>query len=838
MNKVFDFVKKRIPYIILATILFALEVYFLLGPTAWAGEDHVNWLAGEGTWYVEVKDDVPLVQEYVPQHAYLESMSLLFYNNEQDMIGGDVQVWLEDASGETVFETTIANERLNWGSYTDMDVDVKLNAGESYALKILSHPSDDGLYAQVGVCSIDYYMPENKSLHQSEEISATQLVSRYSYERALNSKIYLRVLAICGLTFLAVAIGVPKNKKLRKFLAVALFLVTPLILGRQLEFISLVINEATFIPYSIHWNVGIMYMIELVFLLCSQSFKFSVISSNLLFAILYSADYFVRMYRETPLRWNDLTAAGTAVRVMGNYDFTPNSHMAMSWIILILVTVLVLQTGTRKNRLWGKICSCKKMQEPVSETGSTSKTEVAQETKNALETKPARCIPLWKELVLRGMSFAAGVALLVFSGYMLLYTDLLDRMGFVTVHGFEERAMYQFNGYLVSACLDYRTARVTEPEGYSEEAVWALLKEYSETGAETASEDQPHIILIMNESYADLRDLGNLEISEENMEFFYSLKEDTIRGTVNTSVLGGGTANSEFEVFTGCSMGLFSSAFYPYQQGIKRPVENMVSELKNQGYTTYSMHPEVATNWNRDRVYQYLGFDNSYWAEDFEGADVIHKGASDLETYRKVQELYENRQADEKMFIFDLTIQNHGAYGAGDGYDSVKSVNAPSVEVDNYLSLIKESDKAFQELISYFEKEDEKVVICMFGDHQPSFSDSRFYENVFAQTEGITDSDRTLNKYVTPFVIWANYDIPEEEGINISLNYLGVLLQEAAGVEMSPYFKFLQDHMEEYPVITTNVYMDAEGSRYEWKGDKSEFPEYRILQYHRIYGDQ
>ncbi len=819
MDKILELIKRRIPYIVLAAVLFVLEVYFLLGPTSWAGEPHVNWLAGEGTWYVEVKDDVPLVQEYVPQHAYLESMSLLFYNNEQAMIGGDLQVWLEDAAGEVVFETLLQNERVTWGSYTDIDVDVKLDAGKSYRLKILSHPSEDGLYAQVGVCSVDYVMPENKSLHHGDEIPATQLVSRYSYERALNGKIYLRVLAICGLTFLAVAMGVPKHKKIRRILAVALFLVTPLILGRQLEFISLVINESTFIPYSIHWNVGIMYMVELVFLLCSQSFKFSVIGSNLLFTLLYSADYFVRMYRETPLRWNDLTAARTAMNVMGDYDLTPNSHMAMSWILLILVVALVLQTGTRKNRLLAKISSLKKPQE------------------DRFETQGTRSFPLWKEIVLRGASFAAGVALLLFSGHMLLYTDLLERMGFVTVHGFEERAMYQFNGYLVSACLDYKTTRVTKPEGYSEEAVQALLQEYTESGAQLQEGDLPHIILIMNESYADLRDLGNLEISEENMEFFYSLKENTIRGTVNTSVLGGGTANSEFEVFTGCSMGLFSRAFYPYQQGIKKPVDNLVSELKTQGYTTYSMHPETATNWNRDRVYRYLGFDNSYWIEDFEGADVIHKGVSDLETYRKVQELYENRQEGEKLFVFDLTIQNHGGYGEGDGYDSVKSVNAPSTEADNFLSLIKESDKALEELINYFENEDEKVIICMFGDHQPTFSDSDFYEDVFAQTEGISDSDRTLNKYITPFVIWANYDIPEEENINISLNYLGVLLQEAAGVEMSPYFKYLQDHMEEYPVITSNVYMDAEGKRYQWKGDKSEFPEYRILQYHRIYGD-
>lgn len=830
MDKVLEFGKKRLPYGVFAVLLFVLEIYFLLGPFAWAGEDQVNWLTGEGTRYVEMQKDVVISQEYIPQHAYLESFSLLFDNAGQSMVGGAVRIWLEDPFGETVFEKLLPYEQVVWGSYTDFEADVRLKAGKAYRLCILCQPSEDGQYAQVGVCSTDYYMAENKSLWQKKQpeethleethLEETQLVSRYCYERAINGKICLRVFAICGLTFLVIALGVPQNKKFRTVLAMGLFLATPFVLGRQLEFISLVINEATFIPYSIHWNVGIMYLIELVFLLCSQSWRFSVVGSNLLFTILYSADYFVRMYRETPLRWNDLTAAKTAMRVIDSYELTPNSHMATSWILLILITAAVLQTGTGRESVWKRIYSCVK-----------EKHTQDMSVREALKVSGLR-----KEIPVRMVCFVLGLGILGIGGYELLYTDLLDRMGFVTVHGFEERAMYQFNGYLVSLCLDYRTNRITEPEGYSVEAAESILQEYSGAGNEKVQEKQPHIILIMNESFADLRDLGNVEISEENLAFFYSLKENTIRGKVNTSVLGGGTANSEFEVFTGCSMGLFSRAYYPYQQGIKKPVESMVSTLKEQGYTTYSMHPEAATNWNRDRVYEYFGFENCYWLEDFADAEVIHKGVSDLETYHKIQQLYENRIEGEKMFIFDLTIQNHGGYGEEDGYNSVKAVNVASEEADNYLSLIKESDKAFEELIRYFEKEDEKVLICMFGDHQPSFSDSAFYEGVFEQTEGITDSERTLNKYITPFVIWANYEIPQQEDVNISLNYLGVLLQETAGVELSPYFRYLRSQMESYPVMTSNMYMDAEGNHYQWKGDKSEFPQNRILQYYQIYG--
>lgn len=41
-------------------------------------------------------------------------------------------------------------------------------------------------------------------------------------------------------------------------------------------------------------------------------------------------------------------------------------------------------------------------------------------------------------------------------------------------------------------------------------------------------------------------------------------------------------------------------------------------------------------------------------------------------------------------------------------------------KVDQYLSLIKKSDTALQELIEYYSQVDEPTIICIFGDHQPS----------------------------------------------------------------------------------------------------------------------
>jgi hypothetical protein len=224
------------------------------------------------------------------------------------------------------------------------------------------------------------------------------------------------------------------------------------------------------------------------------------------------------------------------------------------------------------------------------------------------------------------------------------------------------------------------------------------------------------------------------------------------------------------------------------------------------------MHPAAKTNWNRSEVYRNFGFEYSFWKEDFAGAQVVHYGTSDAENYNKIIELYENRQPDEKQFIFDVTIQNHGGYE----------------DLEEYLSLVKISDEAFEELVEYFAKQDEKVIICMFGDHQPGLSKQ------IVQTEDAT-SEQLMNLYKTPFVIWANYDIEEGADYDISMNYLGGLLLRTAGVPLSDYFSYLEELRESYPIITLNGYADSEGDLSLWSGDDNEFPEYRMLQYYYLY---
>lgn len=89
----------------------------------------------------------------------------------------------------------------------------------------------------------------------------------------------------------------------------------------------------------------------------------------------------------------------------------------------------------------------------------------------------------------------------------------------------------------------------------------------------------------------------------------------------------------------------------------------------------------------------------------------------------------------------------------------------------------------------------------MFGDHQPGL-DSEIYAAIGSNANTPDASLEEREKmYTVPFIMWANYDIDEEENVLISPGFLRSMLLEKAGVEMSAYDKFLAQCRGEYPAI-------------------------------------
>ena len=160
----------------------------------------------------------------------------------------------------------------------------------------------------------------------------------------------------------------------------------------------------------------------------------------------------------------------------------------------------------------------------------------------------------------------------------------------VTVDVWDVRGSYATQG--TALCFLSRAQELTPkpPEGYSAEAVDAILAPFAEdpltttdgataepaspnatgdpgaaapTTSDAAPEqsealpyDGPNVIAIMNETFSDLSSYPGLEGTNAAPTFFHEVADDSLAaGDVYVSAMGGGTCNSEFEFLTGASTG-------------------------------------------------------------------------------------------------------------------------------------------------------------------------------------------------------------------------------------------------------------------------------------------
>ncbi|MCC8028684.1 MAG: sulfatase-like hydrolase/transferase, partial [Lachnospiraceae bacterium] len=182
-----------------------------------------------------------------------------------------------------------------------------------------------------------------------------------------------------------------------------------------------------------------------------------------------------------------------------------------------------------------------------------------------------------------------------------------------------------------------------------------------------------------------------------------------------------------------------------------------------------------------------------------------------------IEEMYEESDDCEPFFVFTVTMQNHGGYTVSysNFYQQIYTTNlsASYTKANRYLSLVKETDEAFEQLVEYFSDVDEPTIICMFGDHLPSL-ETEFYEELLGADLDNLTTEQEMLRYEIPFVIWANYDIEEAEVEHISSNYLSTLLSQAAGLPMTQYNKYLAALYQTLPVISTVGYVDGDGVCY------------------------
>ncbi len=507
-------------------------------------------------------------------------------------------------------------------------------------------------------------------------------------------------------------------------------------------------------------------------------------------------NHYVMEFRSTPFVPWDILSVNTAASVAGNYDFTPSGR-----VILVSILFLALIFCVRFLRFRSE----------------------------------------WK---LYARMISAALVVLV----LCVFVNALQNDDFKTKHYlypflFTPAYMTQVNGMLVTFAMNLEYIAVDRPADYHAEDAKETLETYESADAADNTEDLPNIIVIMDEAFSDLSVVGDFEPNEDYMPFVHSLEQgndNTVTGYLNVSVCGGNTANTEFEFLTGNTMAFLPAGSIPYQQYIKSETPSLAEYLSGLGYETYGMHPYNASGWDRDRVYPLLGFENTRFFDDFTDKTFLRKYVSDDSDFKNIIQTYEQKDEGHPAFIFNVTMQNHGSYT--DAYNNftpdVTVTGTDSFVLEQYLSLIKRTDQALENLIDYFAGQKEKTIIVFFGDHQPADSVAAPVLALNGKDVNSLNSEDQRLRYQVPYVIWANYDIEEGTGEDTSANYLAARVLQTAGVPTSAYQNYLLELEKDYPVISAVRVEKADGTETNSKEEKKGLLQYQQLQYYSLFDEK
>ena len=591
-----------------------------------------------------------------------------------------------------------------------------------------------------------------------------------------------------------------------------------------------------------------LFLSETAVLILTGSIRFAVVTMAVLIAALGIANSFVISFRGMALSAADLFSLGAAASVASEYTYELDWYMYMELLCTLAICMFSLKLHG------GRILH---------------------------PAVRAAVLVLW-----------CGVAGSFY--YLCCRTDFLEQHD-IRSQGFTHQLRYKNYDMIFTTLTTCFYLSVEKPEGYSLDKVKEIAAPYltedagddanaaaadtdvrqvssenttSQTDGKNkaASDDRntastsgnaaanaaiaagetPNLIVIMNESFADYTSIGKgLDLSEDCMPFIHSLTENTIKGTAYVSIFGGNTPNSEYEFLTGNTMGFLPASSVGFNLFVRGNLPSIASELKSQGYETLAMHPYRGTNYRRNLVYPQIGFDTFYTRDDFTQAKYIRSYISDdTLAQRIITEFNKHEEStDMPLFSYNVTIQNHGGYFASNTRNLDLDITVEDPEVDQtkttlYVNLIRESDQMLQNLVNYFEDKEAPTVIVMFGDHQANLGDDT-YEYLVGNVDEISREER-MEKYKVPFVIWANYDIPEETIERTSLNYLYSILADRLDFPMTGYQKYLLALSEKIPALCAQGYWGDDGNYYELEDESSPYydliNEYNILEYNDIFG--
>ena len=516
-------------------------------------------------------------------------------------------------------------------------------------------------------------------------------------------------------------------------------------------------------PYAYLYNVMLVALtLSPALLLKRRIFYYTIV--GIVWALLHVTDMIIRMLRITPFAAHDVMVFFT------NLDIT-NSYVTLWQVGLIVLFALAL--------VFGLI---------------------------ALFRRAPRVQPQRGTALLFILLLTAGTLLgtLAYEPYNRDYSD--------PVKGFNR------GGFAYSFLRSFVDRGVDKPEAYDEEVIDEIRSDVA--GQETAQSTPTNFIFLQLESFVDPAVFTNITCSENPVPHFTALKEACSTGYLRVPMIGGGTANVEFEVITGMRLSDFGTGEYPYTTILQSETcETMAYDLKNLGYTAHAIHNNAGTFYSRNLVLPMLGFDTFTSLEYMQGVtkNELAWCRDSVLTQCILDSLMSTPGED---LVFAVSVQGHGKYKT-DAPETPYAIQSEGIADDEsfenafeyYINQLHETDAFIGELTAALKEYPESVVLVMYGDHLPALD--------------IEESDlRTGSFLLTEYVLWSNDDSLAKADCDLAAYQLAAYTLGRKGISQGVMMQFHQqcwsneDYLDalaalEYDMLYGNKYLYGGESPYQ-----------------------
>lgn len=400
------------------------------------------------------------------------------------------------------------------------------------------------------------------------------------------------------------------------------------------------------------------------------------------------------------------------------------------------------------------------------------------------------------------------------------------------------------------------------PPGYSLNKINNIYnnKIKNQLDVSTKHDEKINLVIYLIESFIDPQDFG-INSTQDPIPFFHHLQKHHESGYAYSPVIGGRSANAEFEILTGFSKHFFDPASIPFIDLPIRKIPSIANELKSVGYFTKVIQASSLDFFNYKSMYNMLGFSEiiSLYNKKDVPLDIAGRNPSDLAI---VDELIETAEKHQRFFLYAFPNSTHGLWNY-DAYDNSEldiilteplSNTDGEKDLKTYLNSLRTADLAIKKLITYFEKQNRKTVVLIIGDHQPGMPEiieqymfnqfpNRFKQGGRRQLkkqfnkfhkENLLESYEIMHR--VPYVIWTNFETDIIDNKNRGMNEIASrTFQIINHPYQSTFYTFLEKFIQKtrYTDILKYVFLDEENlspEKIDW------LQSYEQLQYDILLG--